>query len=142
MLLVFFFLIKGNSTVSTKVWKVTVQVVPLQRTDKTLALTEVKTEQVSCHMKTSHTPVCSSASLGLEACLANIGFKALPIPPHKPGDKDRRGLVVGAKYKQEKNAKRGERLFLCLFSSLSLHLHPSLSLFLCLIHNSLSIYGL
>lgn len=58
-------------------------------------------------MKTSHTPICSSASWGLEASLGNIGFKALPIPPHKLRDKDRRGLVVGAKYKQEKNAKRG-----------------------------------
>lgn len=63
------------------------------------SLTEVKTEQVSCHMKTSHTPVCSSASWMLEAC---VSFKALPIPPHKLRDKDRRGLAVGAKYKQGK----------------------------------------
>lgn len=88
----------------------------------------MKTEQVSCHMKTSHTPMCSSASWGLEACLANIGFKALPIPPREPGDKDRKGLMVGAKYKQEK-----------MLREVSVFLLASLSL--CLIHNSLSIYG-
>lgn len=32
----FFFLINGNSTVRTEVFEVTVQVVPLQETDKTL----------------------------------------------------------------------------------------------------------
>lgn len=81
------------------------------------SLTEVKTEQVSCHMKTSHTPMCSSASWGLEACLASIGFKALPIPPTNQKTK----IEGGFRWGQNTNRKKMLReVSAFLFASLSL----------------------